>query len=99
MMLFRATIQAKERESIPLHAGYLSGHGTQRFINALLTAEASFQYLHRYGLASELSPQPLARGGQAGIARLLSSRACQLLQERLWSPNPQVGLFGQSRGP
>src|SRR5579862_9228955 len=99
MMLFRATIQAKEGEAIPLHAGYMAGYGAQGFIHALLTAEPSFQHLHRYGLASELAAQRLPRGGQARIAKLLSSRVCQLFQERLWSPNSQVGLFGQNRGP
>src|SRR6267142_653795 len=98
IMSFRAALDMKERESIPLHASHMSGHGAEGFIDPLLIAKTRRQYFYRYGLALELATEPLAGGGQPRVARLLTSRACQLFQKRLRRPNPQVGLFCQSQG-
>ena len=89
-MSFRAALDMKERESIPLHASHMSGHGAEGFIDPLLIAKTRPQYFYRYGLALELANEPLAGGGQPRVAKLLTSRACQLFQERFRRPNPRT---------
>src|SRR6266849_8222472 len=94
----RSAQQAKEGESIPLHAGYLPGHRAERLIDALLIAKTLFQHLHCYALPLELAAEPSARFGQAWIAGRGSARAGQFLQEGLRRPNAEVGLLSQGEG-
>ena len=78
-MLFRAAMQSKERESIPLHASHIPGHGAEGFIDPLLIAKTRRQYFYGYGLALELAAEPLPWGVTTPSVETVATLGSELL--------------------